>query len=398
MFSTRLPTSLTPNRLSERLAEKRRQGREILDLTESNPTRVKLVHHGEGWLEPLGSPAVFAYDPHPRGWRKAREAVAGYYRERGHGEPSPDAIHLTASSSEAYAFLFKLLADQGESVLVPRPSYPLFEWLAALEGVELIPYPLEYLPTSGWRIDLLALRQAITPRVRAVIVVSPNNPTGSFLREEERVELMALGERHGLAIIADEVFGDYGWGEEPTRVSTLVRETDALTFVLSGLSKVLALPQMKLGWIVTTGPQKLAAAARERLDLIADTYLSVGTPVQAAAAPWLAHRQLIQAPIQERLQTNLRELVGQIAAVPGAASRLLRVDGGWSVPIEIPRYLTDEEWAMLLLEEDDLLVHPGYFFDFPHEGVLVLSLLPEPERFREGVARLLSRIEREQDY
>jgi len=394
MFSTRLPTSLTPNRLSERLADKRRQGREILDLTESNPTRVGLVKHGEGWLGPLGNPAVFAYDPHPRGWREAREAVARYYRERGQGEISPDAIHLTASSSEAYAFLFKLLADQGESVLVPRPSYPLFEWLAALEGVELIPYPLEYLPTSGWRIDLEALRRAITPRVRAVIVVSPNNPTGSFLREEERVELMALGERYELAIIADEVFGDYGWGEDPTRVSTLVGEADALTFVLSGLSKVLALPQMKLGWIVTTGPPKLAAAARERLDLIADTYLSVGTPVQAAAGPWLARRRLIQSPIQERLQTNLQALVGQIAAAPGAASRLFRVDGGWSVPIEIPRYHTDEEWALLLLEEDDLLVHPGYFFDFPQEGVLVLSLLTEPEHFRDGVARLLSRIAR----
>ncbi|MFZ4629007.1 MAG: pyridoxal phosphate-dependent aminotransferase [Blastocatellia bacterium] len=395
MFSTRLPTILTPNRLSERLAEKRRQGREILDLTVSNPTRVGLGHDGEGWLEPLGSPAVFTYDPHPRGWREARAAVAGYYRERGLGDLSPDSIHLTASSSEGYAFLFKLLADQGESVLVPQPSYPLFEWLAALEGVELVPYPLEYFPTSGWRIDLQALRQAITPRVRAVIVVSPNNPTGSFLREEERVELMALGERHGLAIIADEVFGDYGWGEDPARVETLVGETNALTFVLSGLSKVLALPQMKLGWIVTTGPPKLAAAARERLDLIADTYLSVGTPVQAAVGSWLARRQLIQAPIRKRLQTNLQMLIDQVAAAPGAAARLFRVDGGWSVPIEIPRYHTDEEWALFLLDEDDLLVHPGYFFDFPQEGVLVLSLLPEPERFREGVARLLSRIERE---
>jgi alanine-synthesizing transaminase len=393
MFSTRLPTNLTPNRLTECLAKKHRLGRQILDLTVSNPTRVGLGHNGEGWLEPFGSPAVFTYDPHPRGWREARQAIARYYQERGHSLSS-DSIHLTASSSEGYAFLFKLLANQGESVLVPQPSYPLFEWLAALEGVELIPYPLEYLPASGWRIDLPALREAITPRVRAVIVVSPNNPTGSFLQQEDRVELMALGERHRLAIIADEVFGDYGWGEDPARVETLVGETDALTFVLSGLSKVLALPQMKLGWIVTTGPPQLAAAARERLDLIADTYLSVGTPVQAAVGPWLARRPLVQAPIRERLLTNLQALVDQVAAAPGAAARLFRVDGGWSVPMEIPRYHTDEEWALLLLEEEDLLVHPGYFFDFPQEGVLVLSLLTEPERFRDGVARLLSRIAR----
>lgn len=396
MFSSRLPSTLTSNRLTERLAEKRRLGQEILDLTESNPTRVGLVNLGKGWLEPLGSPSLFAYDPQPRGWQTAREAVADYYAGRGNLGVTPDSVHLTASSSEAYAFLFKLLADQGESVLVPQPSYPLFEWLAALEGVELIPYPLEYLPVSGWRIDLQALRQAMTPRVRAVIVVSPNNPTGSFLRQEERVELMALGQRHGLAIIADEVFGDYSFGTDPTRVQTLVGETDALTFVLSGLSKVLALPQMKLGWIVTTGPPELAAAARERLDLIADTYLSVGAPVQAAAGPWLARRQLVQGPIQERLQTNLQALADQIAAAPKAATRMFRVDGGWSVPIEIPRYHSDEEWALLLLEEDDLLVHPGYFFDFPYDGVLVLSLLPEPARFRAGVARLLARIEEEE--
>jgi len=388
MFSSRFKWSLEVNRLTELLGEKRRAGAKLLDLTESNPTRAGFDYPAEQILSALAEPQAMIYEPAPRGLPAARQAVAGYYRERGE-EVSPERIHLTASTSEGYAYLFKLLADQGDAVLVPQPSYPLFEFLAALEGVELRPYELAYSHPRGWQVDLDSLRQAVTDKTRAVIVVNPNNPTGSFIKRGELERLTSLCAERRLALIVDEVFSDYAFAPDAGRVASLVSVSSVLTCVMNGLSKTLTLPQMKLGWIVTNGPEDWRREAEERLDLIADTFLSVGTPVQHAAPAWLPLRRNLQRPLLDRVRSNLEWLAQLTADSP---CRLLKVEGGWYAPLEVPRQVSEEEWVLTLLAEDDVLAHPGYFFEFPREAFLILSLLPPPEVFREATGRLLRRI------
>ncbi|MGH9752983.1 MAG: pyridoxal phosphate-dependent aminotransferase [Blastocatellia bacterium] len=390
MFSQRFKWNLEPNRFARLIEEKKRAGAQILDLTESNPTRADFNYPVDEILDALAQSPAMLYEPAPRGLLVAREAVAGYYAERGFNV-DPERIHLTASTSEAYSFLFKLLADQGESVLVPQPSYPLFEFLAALEGVELRPYELSYVYTVGWCIDFDSVEKAVAPDTRAIILVSPNNPTGSFIKLREVEQLNAICARHGLALIADEVFGDYGFVDDETRAESLVSNDSALTFVMSGLSKILALPQMKLGWIVTNGPVGVREEAIERLDFIADTFLSVAAPVQHSARAWLRLQRAMQDQILDRVRANLNWLRG---ATEDSPLRLLSVEGGWYATLELPRQFTEEEWALALLEKDDVLAHPGYFFDFPREAFLVLSLLPRAEIFREAVSRILARVER----
>jgi alanine-synthesizing transaminase len=388
MFSRRFKWDLEPNRLARLFEEKKRAGARILDLTESNPTRADFDYQVEEILGALAQTPAMLYEPAPRGLPIAREAVAGYYAERGF-DVDPERIHLTASTSEAYSFLFKLLADHGESVLVPQPSYPLFEFLAALEGVELHPYELHYVHTAGWSIDFDSVEKAVAPNTRAIILVSPNNPTGSFAKLREVDRLNAICARYDLALIADEVFGDYGFIDDESRAGSLVSNDSVLTFVMSGLSKILALPQMKLGWIVTNGPPGLREEAIERLDFIADTFLSVSAPVQRSARAWLKLRQSMHDQILDRVCANLNCLRGVIEE---SSLRLLSVEGGWYATLELPRQFTEEEWAMTLLEKDDVLAHPGYFFDFPREAFLVLSLLPRAEIFREAVERILARV------
>ena len=390
MFSTRIKWDLTANRLAGLLEEKRAAGRFVLDLTEANPIRAGLLVDGESLLPSFNAPGILTYDPQPRGLGSAIEAVSGYYRRRGL-VAAADRIHLTASSSEAYSWLFKLLADQGDSVLVPQPSYPLFDFLAALEGVRLRPYHLRYYHHLGWRIDPDSVRAALTPDTRAIIIVSPNNPTGSFLKHDELAWLNQLCQEHRLALIVDEVFSDYVIGESPNRVGSLVGNERSLTFVLSGLSKVLALPQMKLGWIVTSGPPELVSPAMERLDLIADTFLSVGAPVQYALPQWMGSRERLQAGILDRVRTNLDQLANHPGLEP---SRLLRLEGGWYAVLEVPRYTSEESLILRLLADADLLVHPGYFFDFEREAYLVISLLPTPAVFTAALDRLFAAIDR----
>jgi alanine-synthesizing transaminase len=386
-FSKRIKWSLDSNRLALLLEEKRSACVQVLDLTQSNPTRVGFHYPAAAILNPLGSPGAMVYEPAPRGLAIARDAVSDYYRSRALAV-DPAHVHLTASTSEGYSYLFKLLADHGQSVLAPQPSYPLFDFLAALEGIELRPYELNYHHPAGWEIDFDSLERAIDSNTRAAIVVSPNNPTGSFIKKNEVERLNEICSRHGLALIADEVFSDYPLAPDERRASSLVTNHQVLTFALSGFSKILALPQMKLGWIVTAGPAAVRDEAIERLDLIADTYLSIGAPVQHAAPDWLKTRSEIQEQIVERAHINLQSL--QQAE---SSFRLLRVEGGWYAALEIPRYLPEEEWVLQLLERDDVLVHPGYFFDFPREAFLVLSLLPEPDVYREAVRRIVARIE-----
>jgi alanine-synthesizing transaminase len=387
MFSTRLDWDLRPNRLSEILREKRRMGAALLDLTESNPTRAGISYRAEEILRALGDPRSLVYQPQPAGAEEARQAVAAYYSARG-VPVGPERILLTASTSEAYAYLFKLLAGAGDEVLVPRPSYPLFEFLAALECVRVAAYPLGY--DHGWALDIAALARAFTPRTRAVILVNPNNPTGSFLKQDERDALVALCAERQVALISDEVFADYPLRADPTRVATLARTEEVLTFCLSGLSKVAALPQLKLGWIVIGGPAGARAAAAGRLELIADTYLSVNTPVQHAAPRLLAGAAGAQAQIRSRTAANLDQLRAAIGSE--SACRILDLEGGWYATLQVPRIRTEEEWCTQLLLADDVVVQPGFFYDFEKEAFLVVSLLPEPAVFREGVARLLARI------
>ena len=387
MFSSRTNWPLAPNRLSELLRERRERGLPVLDLTESNPTRCSFELNAQDILAPLSNHRALVYEADPRGPCVAREAVAQYYFERG-VHLHPDQIFLTASTSEAYSFVFRLLANPGEKILAPQPSYPLFDFLGALNDVEVVPYPLFY--DDGWQVDLDGLASRMDTRTRALLVVHPNNPTGSYVRKRERNRMIQICDRTGAAIIADEVFADYSFGADPERVVTHAQYSDALSFTLSGLSKICALPQMKLGWIVINGPPELRSQAQARLEVIADTYLSVSAPVALAAPTWLAARGRIQAQISERVQLNLRKLDELLA--PGLPVSRLNVEGGWYAVLRVPATRSDEDWAAALLTYEGVSLHPGHFYDFPSDGFLVISLLPKQGVFADALARVISRI------
>jgi aspartate/methionine/tyrosine aminotransferase len=386
MFSSRFHWDLRPNRITRLLEEKRQNGVPILDLTESNPTRAGLQYPAE-ILGAFGDERILRYDPQAAGMMEARQGVARYYAERGIAV-EPERILLTASTSEAYAYLFKLLADPGDHVLVPRPSYPLFEFLAAMESVTARPYPLLY--CGGWAIHWEALEAALTDRTRAIILVNPNNPTGSYVKAEELGRLVSLsGERH-VALISDEVFSDYAFDSDPARVTTLAGAGQGLAFALSGLSKVAGLPQMKLGWIVVAGSPEARGRAAERLEWIADTYLSVGTPVQCAAARLLLSGKGVREQIRRRTLENLEFAR---LAMEGTGATALAVEGGWYLTLQVPALHSEEEWIIKLLDLWNVLAQPGYFFDFDSEAFLVVSLLTEPAIFQEGLGRLLKCID-----
>jgi aspartate/methionine/tyrosine aminotransferase len=411
MFSTRLAWPPRQNRLAALLGEKRARGGRLLDLTESNPTRVGLDHPAARLAAALSDPGVASYDPDPRGLPAARAAVAAWCARGGPGAcggPRPaqaasaESMVLTASTSEAYAFLFRMLCDPGDTVLIPAPSYPLFDYLAAIDGVRVAPYPLAL--DNRWGIDVEALARALVHPAarapRAVVVVNPNNPTGSSLSSGERAAIDALCARAGAALISDEVFLDYLWdgaragGPDSAPVSAATPRPGgappaALTFTLGGLSKSCGLPQMKLGWVLVDGPDAARAEALERLEFIADAYLSVGTPVQRAAGRLLAIGGEIAARLGGRVGENLAVLRAVVPA--GSACRVLPADGGWSAVLQVPAVHPEEDLVLTLLRDDDVLVHPGYFFDFPREAFLVLSLLPRPGEFRAALDRILAR-------
>lgn len=381
MFSRRVRLE-AKNRQTLLLEEKRQKGEPILDLTESNPTRAGFSYPEEAIQKALTDTRSQSYEPSPFGHEEARRAVALYYAGRGQEIP-PQDILLTVSTSEAYSYLFKLLADPGEHVLVPRPSYPLFEFLASGEGVKTVSYPLFY--DQGWELHADAVGRRITCESKVVVVVHPNNPTGSFMKPEEWTPLKETCRRHGLPVICDEVFFDYLLDESVIPAQPL-GQNEVLTFVLNGLSKLAGLPQMKLGWIIVRGPEKEKQAALERLEVICDSFLSVSTPIQRAAPALLQLRGGLQGQIRRRLQTNLALLRERVA---NTAISALAVEGGWSVPLRLPRIRSDEEWALELLDRQGVLAHPGYFFNFSEEAVLVISLLPDPGRFGEGIRRLV---------
>lgn len=384
MKSSRLPDNLQPNALSLAIADKRRRNAALIDLTESNPTRVGLSYPDD-LFEPLASAKGLDYDPLPLGLWSARAAAASDFRRRGI-VLSADRVAVTASTSEAYALLFKLLCDPGDAVLVPRPSYPLFEHLTRLEGVAAIGYGLEY--QGSWRIDVESIKQAATDRVRALLVVSPNNPTGSFLHGDDLATLSELCASKGWALIGDEVFADYPLDPAPHAVSVLAQQ-EVITFGLGGLSKSAGLPQVKLGWIGFGGPPLMVDEALAGYEMVADTYLSVSTPVQLAAPVLIERGAAIRQQIQARVAANLASLRAKAAAFPSIT--VLPVEAGWSAIVQVPAVRSEEALALELLDQDDVLVHPGYFFDFATEAFVVVSLLVEPATFDVAIARVLAR-------
>jgi len=424
VFASRTDWSLTPNRLSTAINERRAKGLRFIDLTESNPTRCGFSANVQGFLAALANPSSLTYEPDPHGLLCARQAVAGYYTERGI-RVDPEQIFLTTSTSEAYSYVFRLLANPGDNILVPRPGYPLFDFLARLNDLELISYPLIY--DQGWQIEAQALPSCLNTHTKAVLAVHPNNPTGSFVQAKDLEFLIGCCQKQPFAIIADEVFADYafvaptpaalplfprprrdgasaqvpgigtltvppacGAGARSTdRVRSFAAVSEALTFTLSGLSKISALPQMKLAWVIVSGPEDLLRAALARLEVIADTYLSVSAPLAQALPELLESRHQVQPQILDRVRLNLGWLDKQLS--PGCAVTRLETEGGWYVILRLPAVRTDEGWAMELLREDGVLVYPGHFYDLPCESHLVASLLPQPEIFQQGILRVLAR-------
>jgi aspartate/methionine/tyrosine aminotransferase len=382
MFSRRTNWKLAPNRLSRAIDEVRASGRQPIDLTISNPTRAGITYNAGAILDALNNSQSLDYDPQPKGLARAREAVAEYYRAR-RELIDPEALVLTSGTSEGYAYLFRLLTNPGDEILVPKPSYPLFDFLADLEDVKLVPYPLLY--DHGWQIDFHSLEEAIGQTTRGIVLVNPNNPTGSYVSGPERDQLNEICRRNDLALIVDEVFLDYAL--DGLEHASFITNQGALTLTLSGLSKISALPQMKLAWIAVNGPNDRVHSAIERLEVIADTYLSVSTPVQFAAPALLAERARVQSQIGLRVRANLEELDRGLSQQK-TCSRLA-LQGGWYSILRVPVTQSDEDLVIALLREKNVLVHPGHFYDFPQDGFLVLSLIAPDEDFRSALPSLL---------
>jgi alanine-synthesizing transaminase len=384
MFSTRIPPDLTPNRLSAALLQVAHDGRSVVDLTLSNPTRAGF-HYPPDLLASLAHPRALIYRPQPLGLADARQAVSADYARRGVVVPS-GRIALTASTSEAYSILFKVLCDAGDEVLVPRPSYPLFEHLARLDAVTAVPYDLEY--QGRWNIDIDSVERALSASTRVLLAVSPNNPTGSYVSRDELAAIVELCGPRQIAVIVDEVFADYEL--EPGALGAAgqpLQQTDGLAFSLGGLSKSIGLPQIKLGWIAAGGPDRLVTEAFSRVEFVCDTYLSVSTPVQAATAELLEAGAPVLAAIQSRVVKNYRTLRTLVAATP--ACQVLEAQGGWYGVVRVPSFSSEEDLVVGLVIDDGVLVHPGYFFDFPRESFLVVSLLPPERDFADGIGRIL---------
>ena len=392
MFSTRTNWPLTRNSFTIALDELRANGTPLLDLTASNPTQCNFHYDSAAILSAFQNPAALTYDPHPKGILAARQEVARYYLDDHQTTLDPEFLFLTTSTSEAYSYAFRLLCNPGDELLLPKPSYPLFEFLAGLQDVRLVPYSLAY--AHGWFIDFQSLESAVTPRTRAILLVHPNNPTGSYVQPEEFTRLNAICKKHNLALIVDEVFLDFPFDSAPRK--SFAANSEVLTFTLSGLSKISALPQVKIAWLAVTGPDSQIRPALDRLEIIADTYLSLSAPAQAALPVLLAQRHSLRPQLLARIKENLSHLQSRLR--PHSACELLHTEAGWyatlrysantSTPASTPS--SDESLAIHLLRQHHVVLHPGHFYDFSSTNYLVLSLITPTDIFREGVQRLLS--------
>jgi alanine-synthesizing transaminase len=401
MFSERTNWNLSPNRLSEALAAYHSAGKRLYDLSASNPTEEGFERPGEAVLNAFANEAALTYAPDPKGLLSARQAVANYYKTREDEVPTDDII-LTTSTSEAYSFVFRTLCNPGDELLVPAPSYPLFGFLADIHDVRLVQYRLIY--DHGWQIDFHALEQGITPRTRGIIVVNPNNPTGHFTKPEELATLNEICSQRGMALIADEVFLDFAYADTTVRrdvpknprnrssvgrkPQSLAVNTEALTFTMSGLSKISGLPQMKVSWLVTSGPQELKTQALDRLEVIADTYLSMNSPVQLALPELLEQRLGFQKQVMTRVRRNVAELDRQLLQRKSCSR--LEIEGGWYAVLRVPATRPDDDLAVDLLTNKGIYLHPGHFYDFQSDGYLIVSLIMQEREFSEGIRQLLS--------
>ena len=387
MFADRTNWKFETNRLSEALTKRRETGRPVLDLTASNPTTCGFRYHAGAMLRALSNPKALVYEPEPRGLVPARRAVVDYYASHG-ARIAVDDIILTTSTSEAYSFAFRVLCNPGDEILVPEPSYPLLDFLAGIQDVKLVPYPLIY--DHGWQIDLHSLERAVSDRTRGVIVVHPNNPTGHFAKLNEISKLNEICLDRKLAIVADEVFLDFALRE--TAPATFAANAAALTFTMSGISKICGLPQMKAAWLATSGPEDLKARALERLEIIADTFLSMNAPVQHALQVFLDQRHEFQAQLMGRVRRNLAELDAQLESQK--ACTRYEIEAGWYAVLRIPVTRSDEDFALFLLESEGVYTHPGHFYDFSADGFLVVSLIAPEEDFAAGIKLLLATLAR----
>ena len=385
-FASRTNWKLTPNQLTLKLKQAIKRGFSLINLTESNPTCCQFQYLKKALLAPLNDSKNLCYRPSPKGLAEARAAVSAYYRKKGISV-HPEQIILTASTSEAYSLIFRLITNPGDRVLVPQPSYPLFSFLSDLNDITADHYPIRY--DAKWQIDRSSLTQQCEPKTKAIILVHPNNPTGSFVKKGEFEKIIETAQKRSIAIISDEVFSDFAFSEDATKLKSCAECNDALTFTLGGISKSLGLPQMKLAWMIANGPKKVVREALARLEVISDTYLSTSTPIQNALGQWFKVKESIQKEILARLNKNLAFLRGETKL---SAVDLLHAEGGWYAVLRLPRIKSEEEWVLEFLEKDRVMVHPGYFFDFENEAYIILSLLPPPEIFGEGVVRILNRV------
>jgi alanine-synthesizing transaminase len=386
MFSQRTNWKLTPNKYTRALEELRSSGEPLIDLTISNPTECGLRYDSAAILGAFQNAKSLEYEPQAKGLLAARQEVARYYREDHKEIVDPQALLLTTSTSEAYSYVFRLLCDPHDEVLVPKPSYPLFDFLGELQDVTLIPYRLQY--AQGWFIDFESVLRALTPRARAILLVHPNNPTGSYVKGEEVERLNSLCLDHNLALIVDEVFLDYGLSGKTCK--SFLANRDALTFTLSGLSKIAALPQMKVAWMATTGPELLTRPALDRLEIIADTYLSLSSPTQWAFPTLFEQRRSLQPQLLDRIRGNWAHLKSAVTGKPGC--ELLETEGGWYAVLRVADDDSDEALAIEIMRKARVLVHPGHFYDFPADGYLVVSLIVTAESFRAGIARVMDHL------
>jgi alanine-synthesizing transaminase len=387
MFSSRTNWNLTLNELSLLAAEKRNRGETILDLTESNPTRCGFLLE-PSLLQSLSTAQSIHYDPQPRGLASARQSIAAWYASRG-TIVDPESVFLTSGTSEAYSHVFRLLCNAGDSILVPKPSYPLFDYLCKLHDIEAIHYHLRY--DDEWHIDVESLHDAVDKSTRAILLVHPNNPTGSYVTNDERVKLVEFARRHELALIVDEVFLDFGLSVSDRRSRSFAAERGVLTFSLNGISKLLALPQMKLAWLAVSGSDALLKQAISRLEVVADTYLSVGTPIQLALPELLKEGPSITRRIMDRIRHNYQHIGSMIDE--SSLVSLLTTEGGWNAILRLPNTMSDDAWALRLLKDCNVLVHPGHFFEISQNACVVISLLPHESVFSDGIAGILKAVD-----
>ena len=390
MFSSRTNWNLLPNRLTQLLEEKRNSKAQVADLTESNPTHCGFHYDSRAILGFLAQESSLRYDPDPKGLLVARMALCEYYRQWD-VRLDPEQIVLTASTSEAYSFLLRLLCNPGDSVLVPQPSYPLLEYLCQLNDVHVAPYRLAY--DGEWRIDLDSLRSQLSNRSQAIILVHPNNPTGSYVTRDEGKALVNLAKERNLSLIVDEVFSKFDFGVATNRVSTFASTEHVLTFTLGGISKLLGLPQMKLGWVVLSGPREHQSEALKKLEVIADTYLSVNTAIQHALPELLKHQYSLTNQIRDRILRNLELLRSTVSSSPGVS--VFSCEGGWNAILCLPQTRSDEEWCEFLLESSNVLFHPGHFYSLELASCLVLSLLPDHTVFLNAITESLRLVTQE---